>query len=197
MSLSWAREPLYARLFFIYLVLVLGLSFLLTINVLRVLYSRKAGTRGKRLSVHDVRSGAIDAEQVVRSLLRNNITGNDFNETDPFSERAVQVLSRANVQVSYVLAKLQMDVVLIRRLAGISLLICYLIFAYSVYPAWLAEFENANVPGAVALMRAGFIIFDRLAIGLSACVLLYGMVIVLERMLLRRKAMWHYVYSHS
>jgi hypothetical protein len=192
--LSWVTEPWYMRLCFLYLLAVGCVAIVGGMKLLGLLYSFR---RRKRISVVDILDNVADPDLIARSALAGKIEYEQLTPGLVEKEAGIRLLRMEDCRVRYLCEKGNVDIVTIRRLASLTLLLSFLSVVYGAFPTWSNEFNNANIPGNLALVNAAFLSFARLSLGMTVSAVLYAISSFFERVLMNRGASWKRLYLKS
>ncbi len=195
-------EPIYARLFLLYLFYLACFVAVRTSKLAWRLYF----FRPHRIPSNDKSDSQSDSIVLARSTLaRRTISGERLNiraagnaghPLDAKSkEGSSSTMSAADTEFVFLWEQCYADIKSMKRLASFTLLLSILLFVYGAFPTWSYEFNNANITGSAALVEASIILLKRLSLGVGACTAVYGVSSFLEIVALRRMALWKYLRS--
>ena len=201
MKLHWNTAPLYAAVFFLYLLVTAGVA---SIRGLRLAWHLYAFRGHGPVSLESIRSRALDSEYLAKSALANRVRceaarGGNSNSHEPqdraSEQAALRILQIADTKFLHALEISEAKVASIQRLSWLTLLISFLVFVFGIFPSYGDAFNNHNVTGIQALFTAMAELLARLALGLGIATFLYAISSFFEGALMQRRARWKYFCS--
>ena len=198
--MHWATEPIHARLFVLFILVVCCVAF---VHALRLTYCLFAfGKRTRILLSNILDEATVNADLLAKSALTNSVSYVASSKTPNRDARpgagadvALQRLKAADQRFSYLWEKARTEVTSINKLVVLTLLLSLLVIVYGAFPTWNEEFNNSKVAGFAALFGATDKLLTRLAFGLCASVVLYVISGFFEGVMSRRRAYWNYLRS--
>jgi hypothetical protein len=201
--LTWATEPLHARLFALYLIAVCGVTAFRTLKLFRSFYSL---TDRAHISFETIRSGTVAPDLLAVSALKGKIARDlttkrssrpDTSVDTSGRESFVKLLHSADSNFRYLWTRCAADVDSIKRLAFLTLCLSFFVVVYGAFPTWSDQFNSANITGITALFQTVSLLFQRLELGIATAAILYGISSCFARITTYRRAEWEYFHSRS
>lgn len=197
--LRWATEPMHAKLFIFYLLIVYFLAVVYSVRLVWAL-----APLGARLALRNVARGDVTEEILARAALANRVLiepigvgGLESNGTlTPSHEKPTLYTLRAvDSRFKDVVGRCQADAAVIKRLSWLTLLVSFLVVVYGAFPTLADQFNDRNVIGSAAILATVDLLLSRLALGLASCAVLYAVSSVSEVTLMRRLNTWQHLHS--
>lgn len=197
--MRWTTEPLYARLFILFLLVSAGVAIGWSLKLsFRLIQLSKHG----RVTLTAVLSGAVQADTLAKLAITGGIFCEDSGDkgTDVGTREADKLavnhtLSVANVKFQYLWELSEAGVASIEQIVRLTLLLTLLVSTFGAYPTWSSAFENNNITGMAALFVAGDLLLARISLGLGVGSLIYVLSVLLRRVLSNRMAKWKFFYQ--
>jgi hypothetical protein len=200
LELHWSDAPLFARLFLVYVGLVVTLAI---IRGLRLMW-RFFTVRGGRTSIKDLRANSIGPDLFAESAFVNRVRyeptpGRSLDKSrSPAHDQAVlQTLQIADSKFRYSARFSEIKIASIRRLFWLTVLLSMLLVTFEAFSIWRGIYDESKVTGLYAWVKTVRILFDWLSFALGGCAILFIISSFLDGTLQRRRVCWEYFYLRT
>jgi hypothetical protein len=196
-TLQWSSEPLHSKLFLTYLFIVIATTAFYSILLVRRLMPFPFR---RKITMRDILDGKLSVQMLPEFALKNQISteisGKDIGELEQcVTPERLRRLQNAGVKFQHLVQTSLAQLVLIERMAVLTILISFWVIAHGAFSTWTEQFINKNVTGYVALLTAAQLLFSRLSLGLGIAAILWGWSAFLKFVLQNRCTKWNYMQS--